>query len=233
MQIVLVNSLEAGIEKAKEILYEKVDNKTALFLSGGKTPEPLYQRLATEQIIKPAAAAIVDERFGNPMHQNSNELMISQTGLFEYFSRNKIPFFSALQKDVSCEEAAKKYDEKIREIFFHFPHSIGITGIGKDGHTAGIAPNRDDFKNPLFADSQKNLFVSCFNDATGYFKERITLTFAGLSLLDFIIVFAFGEEKQEALQKVFSKGSLEEIPARIYNTPQFSDKTLFITDQKI
>ncbi|HEX8966154.1 MAG TPA: 6-phosphogluconolactonase [Patescibacteria group bacterium] len=233
MQIVLVNSLEAGIEKAKEILYEKVNTKTALFLSGGKTPKPLYERMANEKIIKPAAAAIVDERFGNPMHQNSNELMISHTGLFDYFSKNKIPFFSPLQKNISCEDAAKKYDEKVREIFFHFPHSIGITGIGTDGHTAGIAPNREDFKNPIFSESQKNLFVSCFNDANGYFKERITLTFAGLSLLDFIIVLVFGEEKQEALQKVFTKGSLEELPARIYNTRQFSDKTLFITDQKI
>lgn len=233
MQIVVVESVEKGIEKAKEILYEKVDNKTALFLSGGKTPEPLYKVLAHEQILKPASVALIDERFGDPMHANSNEYMISKTGLLEYFSKNHIPFFPILKKTLSCEEAAKEYDEKVREVFFHFPHAIGIAGVGEDGHTAGIAPNREDFTDPIFSAAQKNLFVSHFNDEKGYFKERITLTFSGLSLLDFTIVFAFGEKKQRALQKIFTKGTLEEIPSRIYNTPAFSEKTLFITDQKI
>jgi len=233
MQILVVNSLEKGIEKAKETLYDKVNNKTALFLSGGKTPTPLYKVLAKEKIIKPAAVAMIDERFGPPMHEGSNEKMIEETHLLHYFSQNNIPFYSMLHKGSSREEAAISYDAKVRDIFFHFPHSVGITGIGSDGHTAGIAPNRNDFTNPIFSSTGKHVFVSSFTDANGFFKDRITLTFAGLSLLDFIIVFVFGEEKKEALKKVFISGSLEEIPARIYNSSTLSEKTLFITDQKI
>ena len=55
MQIVVVQNEEKGIEKAKEILEEKVDKKTVLFLSGGSTPKSLYSALAHEKIIHPAA----------------------------------------------------------------------------------------------------------------------------------------------------------------------------------
>ncbi len=45
MQIVIARSIQNGIEIAKEELYKRVDNKTVLFLSGGKTPKPLYEVL--------------------------------------------------------------------------------------------------------------------------------------------------------------------------------------------
>ncbi len=65
------------------------------------------------------------------------------------------------------------------------------------------------------------------------YGKRISLTFAGLSLIDFFLVFVFGKDKKKALKKALSQGSLEEIPARFFQQPEISEKTLFITDQKI
>lgn len=233
MQVIVVKNQDQGIERAKETLYEQVDNKSVLFLSGGKTPQPLYEQLAKEKIIKPAAVALIDERYGEPLHDNSNERMIAETGLLGYFRTQKIPVHLILRKGKSPEEIASEYDEMVRRLFFHFPKSVGILGIGSDGHTAGIAPNRKDFTNPLFDRSQKHLFVSSFVDPSGSFGTRVTLTFAGLSLLDSFIVLTFGKEKAKALRTSFTPGELEKIPARFFMTDDIAKKALFITDQRV
>ncbi|HET9947220.1 MAG TPA: 6-phosphogluconolactonase [Patescibacteria group bacterium] len=233
MQFFIVKDIQAGLEKAKEILAEEVDKKTVLFLSGGSTPAPLYETLAKEKLLHPAGVGLIDERFGEPMHEKSNELMISKTGLMSYLETERIPFYSMLQKGYDREQDARDYDQTLRNLFFQIPKSIGILGIGTDGHIAGIAPNRAHFNNPLFEKEQEDLYVSEFDDPTGPFGQRITMTFAGLSLLDFLLVFVFGKEKQKALQKTFTPGKLEEIPARFFQQTDIAKKTLFITDQKI
>ena len=233
MQFILVKNLEAGIEKAKHVLSEEVDSKTILFLSGGSTPKPLYETLAKEELIRPAGVGMIDERFGEPMHENSNELMIKETGLLSYFEKQKVPFYSMLQKDLDREQDARYYDQKVRDLFFHFPKSVGILGIGKDGHTAGIAPNRTHFTNSIFEKERQHLYVSEFDDPTGPFGQRISMTFAGLTLIDFLLVFVFGKDKQAAIKKAFTPGYLTDCPARFFQQPDIAGKILFITDQKL
>lgn len=232
MQILVVDTLQKGFEKAKETLYAEIDHTAVLFLSGGMTPKPFYATLAKEHLLKPAAVGMVDERCGKPFHAKSNELMIQQTGLLDYFAEQQIPFYSMLAEGKSREELTERYDQQVRDLFFKFPKSIAILGIGIDGHIAGIVPERSDFHNPLFDSAQHYLYVSGFSDPKKY-KERITMTFAGLSLIDRLIVLVFGKEKQKALQKAFTPGSMEEIPARFFQQPEIAKKTLFITDQKI
>ena len=232
MDFVVVKDLQHGIDRVKEVLYEEVDKKTVLFLSGGKTPKALYETLAKEKILTPAAVGMVDERFGTPMHENSNELMIRESGLLDYLKQIPVPFFSMLDKKLTVEQAARNYDNVSRDLFFKFPRSVAILGMGSDGHIASIMPNRKDFTDPLFEKEQKYLYASFIDDPNLYGK-RITLTFAGLSLVDKIIVFVFGKEKKKALKKVFSPGYTTDIPARFLQEPNIAKKTLFITDQKI
>ncbi len=224
--------MEQGITRAKEALYDQIDNKTVFFLSGGKTPRLLYETLAKEQIIRPAAVGMSDERFGAPFHDNSNEKMVRDSGLLPYFEKLHIPFYSMLYEGIDRVQAAKAYDEEVRDLFFKFPKSVGILGIGPDGHIASIMPHRKDFTDPLFDEDRKYLYVSEIDDKKKY-GERLTMTFAGLSLLDYIIVFVFGKEKGEMMQKIFTSGPLDEIPARFFHEPDIAKKTLFITDQKI
>lgn len=232
MQFVVVESLDKGIQKAKDFLYEEVDKKTVLFLSGGQTPKVLYESLAKDQIIHPAAVGMVDERFGKPMHEKSNEKMVEESGFLEYLKTKNIPFYSMLFDGINRQQAARAYDGEVRNLFFTFPKSVGIIGIGTDGHIASLVPNRADFINPLFANTKEYLYVSEFEDRKKY-KERITLTFAGLSLLDFMIVFVFGKEKKWALEKTFTTGPLEEIPSRFFQQHAIAKKTVFISDQKV
>lgn len=256
MQKIFVKNITEGIEKAKKKLYEKVDRSTVLFLSGGSSPKPLYQELALEKQLHPAALALIDERYGNPMHETSNEKMIKRTGLLNYISSQHIPFYPILQAHLSREETAEKYDETVRKLFFNIPKSLAIMGLGVDGHIAGIAPNREDFTNPIFTstslrEATKELrgnpdeiaslpltmtgynFADSFHDEKGPFKERVTLTFQGLEMIDQFILWVFGDEKKHALEKIFTEGSLEEIPGRFFNKPEIDRKIILVTDQQM
>ncbi len=232
MQIAVVSSLQEGVDRAKDVLYEKVDKKTVLFLSGGATPKSLYNSLAKDTILKAAAVGMIDERYGKKFSERSNELMIQETGLLDYLQSQQIPFYPILQKKLSREQTALAYDKTTRDLFFHFPRSVAIMGIGSDGHTSSIIPNRKNFTNTLFSQSKKHLFVSDFNDTKSAYGERISMTFAGLSLIDYFILLAFGKEKKKALKMMFEPGSLEEIPARFF-MHEAANNTLIITDQQV
>jgi 6-phosphogluconolactonase/glucosamine-6-phosphate isomerase/deaminase len=85
----------------------------------------------------------------------------------------------------------------------------------------------------MFDDDEKNLMVSSYSDLQGNFKERVSMTFLGLSMIDLFIVLVFGEVKKEALEKVFSDGSEEDVPGRFFKRPEIARRTLLITDQKV
>lgn len=258
-----VAGVAEGFAFAKDLLHAMVDKTTVLFLSGGRTPKELYESFSVDEKLHPGGVGMVDERFGEKFHENTNEKMLKETGLLRFLDYNDIPFYPILQfhkrhsgeeqhddsriSSVNSEQAdsgqrqndkdrkgtSEAYDEKLRSLLSVFQKHIAILGVGLDGHTAGIAGNRPNFTNPLFEPSRKSLLVSEFNDEQGMFKERITMTFLGLSHMDFLLVLVFGEDKQKALDLMFSPGLEEEIPSRFFKRPEIAKKTVFITDQKV
>lgn len=226
---------EEGAEIAKSILYSVVTQKTALYLSGGSTPQYLYATLAEEEQLIPGVVGLIDERYGIPMHAKSNERMILETGLLRYLSMRDIQYYPML-KGLPIGETADRYDELIRSLQTVYPQSVGVLGIGNDGHTAGIAPNRNgdpDFKNRIFNKESDFTMVNWFDDTEGPFGKRVTMTFLGLSMLDLSLILVFGEEKKQALEKMFADGSEVEIPARFFTRPEIAQKTVIITDLHI
>jgi 6-phosphogluconolactonase/glucosamine-6-phosphate isomerase/deaminase len=222
-----------GISLARGIVDEVVDKKTFVLLSGGRTPKELYKSLATEEALQPGAVGMVDERYGEKFHVDSNEKMIEASGLLRYLSLRHIPFYPILAKGETREEIADDYNSILRELQSVYQTSIGILGIGLDGHTAGIPSLSSKVKvqkSKLF--SGTNL-VTEYHDVGGKYGERVTMTFLGLSHLDLFLVLVFGDDKKEALDLVFSEGSEEEVPGRFYRRPEIAKKTLIITDQPL
>jgi 6-phosphogluconolactonase/glucosamine-6-phosphate isomerase/deaminase len=225
--MVTVTDVTQGFLVVKDILYTLSDKKTVLFLSGGRTPKEFYTSLSKEATLVVGAVGLIDERYGEKMHENSNESMIAQTGLLDYLKKQQTPFYPILQTNIPIEDTTAHYDETLRFLINRFSKSIGILGIGLDGHTAGIPSEKIALKN------KDHSLVSYFTDFPGPQKERISMTFLGLSMLDLNLILVFGEDKKEALQMMFEKGLESEIPARFFKRTDIASKTLLITDQKV
>ena len=244
ISVIITEGEKQGADAVKKLLYQITDRQTVLFLSGGKTPANVYFELAQEQKLKVGAVAMVDERYGKPMHDNSNELMISKSGLPDYFKREHIPFYRILETAENITVTAIHYNKMVGGLLSSFPKSAAILGLGEDGHIAGIAPNRTDFINLLFSEERSRLLVSYFIDPQPgavnvnsalplRFGERVTLTLKGLSKINTLIVLAFGEKKQAALSALFEEGPVEQLPARWIKNQDIAAKTILITDRKI
>ena len=235
ISVVTVEDQQKGFDVASNILFSIVDKRSVLYLSGGKTPKELYAKLAKEEILTPGAVGLVDERYGPRLHADSNEKMIQDAGFLRYLEMLDIPFYPILQKELSREETAAEYDGKLRSLQSTFPKHVGILGIGEDGHTAGIPAGSQKSK----VKSQKSDIynttdlVTEYNDTSGKYGERVTMTFMGLAMLDILLVLVFGSAKRDSLKLVFSEGLEEEVPGRFYKRPEIARKTLLITDQEI
>ena len=242
--VVQLPTFQKANEILSEILNKYSDKKTALFLSGGTTPKRLYEKLAGDKTLKAGAVGLIDERYSTKDKRNSNELMIRSTGLLSYFENKNVRFYPILQ-DKNIEQTTKEYDEALRFIFEYFPKSVGILGIGDDGHTAGIPARAKNSK--LKTQSSENIVKKMMEDQSGFvdfyelegYGQRITMNFHALSLLDLILILVLGREKREALKLMFdpSTGSgqddVSNVPARFYKKPEVAQKTILITDQII
>ena len=242
--VIEAQTTQKANETAAEILQKYSDNKTALFLSGGTTPKNLYKLISQKKSLKAGAVGLIDERFGKKGYRHSNELMIKTTGIIDYFENKNTRFYPILQnKDLSLEKTALQYDEALRFIFEYFPKSVGILGIGEDGHTAGLpASQRGEpagAKNSKLKAQSSEIVRKMMEDQSGFidfyelegYGQRITMNFHALSLLDLVIILVLGREKREALKLMFDDGSIEEVPARFYKKEAIAKKTILITDQ--
>lgn len=220
-----------GTKVTKALLEYGVTKTTALYLSGGKTPLQLYREMAEEEVVAPGAVGQVDERFGPKWHAKSNEQMIEETGLWRYFDMRGVST-KLILKNESREKTAEDYDTTLRQLIARYQRQIALLGIGADGHTAGLPAGANIWQEQTIA-QDKTLLVTSYNDKTGPLGERVSMTFTGLSMMDVLIVAVFGPDKGTALEKMFSDGTEEDIPARFYKRPDIANKTFLITDQRV
>lgn len=221
IEIIKYKNKNEASKKALEFLLKAVDQNTLLLLSGGTSPDLLYQLITQDKTLQPGAVALVDERYGLPMHNNSNEKMIADTGLTSYLAVFEIPFYGIL-KEEDMVVAAEHYERIIVDLFKKFPKRVAVMGIGADGHTAGIKPNLEY--------NHKRLVVS-YDDTKGSFGRRITLTFEALARVDEFIILVFGEDKKPALREMFLEKGKELIPAVFY--AEYGVKVTLLTDIQI
>lgn len=206
VKITVCKDKKEASELALKLLLGNIDSDTLLLLSGGTSLDLLYQFIAQDQTLKSGAVALIDERFGLPMHENSNEKMIKSTGLIDYLNDEEVPFYKILTGK-ELETTADRYEQTMKELFKKFPKKVAIMGIGADGHTAGIKPN-------LGYDHQR--LVVAYDDNLGTFGKRITLTLEALEQINRFVALAFGENKRNALKEMFETSDEYKIPAAFY-----------------
>lgn len=222
VKIVKVKDKDEGNLKAHEILKEIVDSQTLLALSGGTSPD--YRKMIVKPMtplrplgfaqdsegrsILPGAVCVVDERYGEPYHQDSNERLLKDSGLLDFLDVKGIEFYKILEGK-GIEQTAEDYDQLMSELLVRFPKRVGVMGVGGNLHTAGIFP---------LSRAITTAALVIFETVEDDFPQRITLTLRALGQFQYFIILMFGESKKEALKVLLdeNENDLAKYPAIFY-----------------
>lgn len=177
-------------------------------LSGGRTPESLFNLLST-----PAYSSKVDwtrveffwgdERCVPPEHTDSNF-----RSAHEAFLKKVRPIVHRIQGEMEPKEAARKYEAELREVFGTdaLPtFDLAIQGIGEDGHTASLFPGAKALQ------ETKRLAVAVY--VRKLKSWRVTLTVPVLCNSQNVLFMVSGRKKSEVLKEIFSGEEPEKYPA--------------------
>lgn len=185
-------------------------------LSGGSTPRPTYERLAS-----PAVRDAVpwqdthvfwgDERFVPPDHPDSNYRMALEALL------SKVPVpdenVHRMAGELPPKTAAQVYAEVLRDVFGlsagELPRfDLILLGLGGDGHTASLFPGTD-----VLHEDTKLVAAHYVEKHAAY---RLTLTPPVINNAAHVVFVVAGERKADTLQRVLEgPHQPETLPAQL------------------
>ena len=150
----------------------------------------------------------MDERYGDPGHENSNTEFMRRSG----FLPGAAEWIDVLAHDVSFNETIAYYEDVISEAFAVSHIIVGQFGLGSDGHVAGILPG-----SPACEEDYANVVGYEWNDYV-----RLTLSPRALRAITVAFVPAYGSDKELALKRMQQNAeSIEDLPASLlYNIPE-------------
>ncbi len=206
MKKIFTTNVKEPIEDLVEFIsLERFKDKSLLLLiSGGSTVElvaEVLSRLEKVDLKISLHIGLIDERYGLEGHINSNWQKLLNSGV----SINTVHNHPVLYEKDSISETTHRYNRLVEDLLDSVDYSIGIFGIGIDGHTAGILP----YSSVINEDE----FYAHYN-AVDY--KRISITPTGINRLDQIIIYATGKEKWPAIDAMQNEGSVNKIPARMF-----------------
>ena len=196
-----------AISKWVEISEEAIKNKGRLeaAISGGKTPEKLYQKLSGFKRPLPwdkTHIFLVDERFVSHKSNESNYRMINQL-LLKHVKIPKENIHPIPVEEKTSQAAAKKYEENLISYFKlargGFPmFDLIFLGIGEDGHTASLFPDSPALKEP------QHIAAAVMQEELSKHK-RITLTFPVINNAKNIIFLVAGSNKAKVVKEILEE----------------------------
>lgn len=182
----LIVTMDVAEEAAR--LFLKTRPRTVI-LAGGRTPQALYERLATEQYDWPALDVFFsDERCVPPDDADSNYRMAYEALLSNVRARVH------RMRGETCD--AQGYEWELRAVFGGGvpDFDLALLGLGADGHTASLFPG-----NPALEERERLVVKVKRPD-----HERLTLTLPVLSGAKLAVFLVSGFEKREALAALMS-----------------------------
>jgi 6-phosphogluconolactonase len=177
----------------------------SLVLAGGRTPRPVYERLARPGETGPIPWERVrlfwgDERFVPPDHEASNYRMARETLPLEAGppARGVFPIPTGAPDPA---EAARRYERTLRGLFpgSAFPaFDLVLLGLGADGHTASLFPGGPE------CEERSRWCVASRAPEGAQVRDRVTLTLPALNAARCVAFLVAGEDKRGALQALLA-----------------------------
>lgn len=189
----------ADIAQAAADMFSR-ERPLTVALSGGRTPQALYARLAAlEYDWESVEIFFGDERCVPPDHPSSNFRMADEVFL------SRVPARVHRMRGESCDAAA--YEQELRAVF---PAGLGgeglpafdleFLGLGADGHIASLFPG-----DPALEETRRLVVKVERPD-----HPRLTLTLPVLSSANLAVFLVSGGDKREALRRLLAG---EDLPA--------------------
>ncbi len=176
-------------------------------LSGGKTPIPIYEKLAKAKLDwKRVTIVPTDERvvpLGDPL---SNVTMIGKT--FIPKGARVMPIVP--QATADYKSAGRSADALMQDL--HWPLDLCLLGVGGDGHTASIFPGPD-FDEALAGPKERR--------ALGVMPDpmppeapvaRVTLSREGIVTARALMIAVTGQGKRDVIERAIDQGPSSPYP---------------------
>ncbi|MBD2740220.1 6-phosphogluconolactonase [Coleofasciculus sp. FACHB-1120] len=193
--------IERSLQVCVEQIHAAIEQRSSctIALSGGSTPKPLYEAIATQNLPWDKIHIFWgDERYVLPDHPDSNQGMARSAWL------DKVNIPAANIHPMPTEEAdpsvaADQHEQHIREFFQvqpgEFPaFDLILLGIGDDGHTASLFPHTE-------ALNVRDRLITVGNKDG---QPRITFTAPLINHARCVIFVVAGASKRPALAQVFA-----------------------------
>ncbi|MBU1658478.1 6-phosphogluconolactonase [bacterium] len=174
-----------------------------LAVSGGSTPKKLFEELSMSDLDwKKVDVTLVDERWVEPSHPQSNERLVH-----EHLLQNKAKFahFIPLKNIVSNANDGIEISQNRLKKIDNF--DVVVLGMGNDAHTASFFPHAKELELALDTDA-----LCCASTASVEPKERITLTRSFLLSATSLILHIEGQVKKEVFEKASRSDDYKEMP---------------------
>jgi 6-phosphogluconolactonase len=208
-EALLARSLDLILDKIKTAIQER--GLCSIALSGGSTPQPLYEAIAAQDLDWEKIHVFWgDERYVPSDDPDSNEGMARRAWL----DRVSIPaanIHPMPTNEADPAVAASKHEEQLQK-FFNVPEGefpaldIILLGMGDDGHTASLFPHTE-------ALQVRSRLITVGNKDG---QPRLTFTVPLINHARCVLFVVAGANKRPALAQVFAPtGDELTYPARL------------------
>lgn len=203
----------AALERITDLLIRTIQKKTraTLVLTGGKTPKPIYEMLATPFPSNPIDWKRVhifwgDERCVPPENPESNFGMAHDA----LISKIDVPPENVhrMRGELDAEGAATLYEREILDFFQRSDvpsFDLVLLGMGEDGHTASLFPGTQW--------DERRMVIANYVPQSG--AKRVSMTPLILNAAAKTIFLVAGRNKADALACVLENPSCDYPAARI------------------
>jgi 6-phosphogluconolactonase len=195
----VVATLDSAIKNA---------GRAVLAVSGGNTPKPLFERLASAPIaFEHLFITLVDERWVDVSDDASNEAMVRETLLQgQAVAAHFVPLKNAAATATAGVAATATALATLPR-----PFDLVLLGMGDDGHTASLFPGAAQLKEGL---STTAPCLAVTPPAAPH--ERMTLSAHRLLDTKRLILHISGAAKMKAYQEAMADGPVDDHPIRFF-----------------
>lgn len=187
--------------------------QATLLLSGGSTPEPLYQQLSqTELAWEKVNIALVDERWVANDDNASNERFLRESLCINKAANARLLGMKNGAASVfdGVEQCNSDYANLPR------PYDICLLGMGGDGHTASLFPGAAGLDEALNSELPCAAIQANPSEVTGNNLHRMTLTAPQILSSEKLILMITGEAKWQVFEKARDTLDAKNLPISFF-----------------